>query len=515
MADEMKGGHSPAQSMGSSEKRADEDLREYDYTDGDDALKAYEGIDPDTVHLDEGTRRRLLWRIDLIIMPVLCLVYGFNFLDKTAISYASVMGINKDLGITKYEYSWLGSLFYFGYLAMEFPVGRFLQYFPLAKYLAFGIIMRGVTLSCFAAVKDWPGAAVLRFFLGVLEASVMPGFTLLTSQWYTKPEQSARISLWASFNGFAQIFGGLVAYGIATGNDKHGYGIAAWKIVFLFCGLATVVVGFIFLIVIPDNQLNAWWLSKNDRTLAVERVRVNQQGIGNRRFKWYQLREAFIDPLTWAFVILTVAADIPNGGITSFFSLLVKSFGYTQEQSLLYGTPAGAVEIIAILSWGFITQKYDNRMLWALVAMTVALLGAILIVALNNDHKVGRLIGYYLTLAFPVGEIAGITLIASNTAGYTKKTTQLALYTIGYCVGNIIGPQTFRASDAPEYRPAEIAIIVCFGVAMLDLAFIAWYCRRQNKKKAQVRAAPGYKKIKNIEFLDLTDWENPELIYVY
>ena len=175
--------------------------------------------------------------------------------------------------------------------------------------------------------------------------------------------------------------------------------------------------GIIFLIVIPDNQLNAWWLSKNDRTLAVERVRVNQQGIGNKQFKWYQLREALIDPLTWAFVVLTIASDIPNGGITSFFSLLVKSFGYTQEQSLLYGTPAGAVEIVAILAWGFITQRYGNRMLWALVAMSVALLGAILVVALDNDHKVGRLVGYYLTIAFPVGEIAGITLIASNTAG--------------------------------------------------------------------------------------------------
>ena len=238
--------------------------------------------------------------------------------------------------------------------------------------------------------------------------------TFLT-QWYTKMEQSARISIWASFNGFAQIFGGLVAYGIAT----HGpYAITSWKIVFLLCGLMTVVMGFVFLLVVPDSQLNAWWLSHRERTLAVERVRVNQQGIGNRRFKWHQLKEAFIDPLTWAFVILTLASDIPNGGITNFFSLLVESFGYTETQSLLYGTPAGAVEVVAILSWGFITQRWGNRMLWALVAMTVSLVGAILIVALSNEHKVGRLIGYYLTLAFPVGEIAGITLIATNTAGY-------------------------------------------------------------------------------------------------
>ena len=47
-------------------------------------------------------------------------------------------------------------------------------------------------------------------------------------------------------------------------------------------------------------------------------------------------------------------------------------------------------------------------------------------------------------------------------AGYTKKTTVAAMYLIAYCVGNIIGPQTFRPKDAPRYVPAEITILVCY-----------------------------------------------------
>jgi ACS family allantoate permease-like MFS transporter len=35
----------------------------------------------------------------------------------------------------------------------------------------------------------------------------------------------------------------------------------------------------------------------------------------------------------------------------------------------------------------------------------------------------------------------------------------------------------------------------------------------QNKKKAKLRAQPGYKKLENQEFLDLTDRENPEFVY--
>jgi ACS family allantoate permease-like MFS transporter len=84
-------------------------------------------------------------------------------------------------------------------------------------------------------------------------------------------------------------------------------------------------------------------------------------------------------------------------------------------------------------------------------------------------------------------------------AGYTKKTTVAAMYLIGYCTGNIIGPQTFRASDAPRYVPAEITIIVCWGVCLGILLFIHLYCVWQNKKKASIRAEPGYVKLENQE----------------
>jgi ACS family allantoate permease-like MFS transporter len=89
-------------------------------------------------------------------------------------------------------------------------------------------------------------------------------------------------------------------------------------------GLLTIALGFCFLYFIPDNQLNARWLTKEDRILAVERVRVNQQGIGNKHFKMYQLKEALTDPMTWAFVTYALLADIPNGGISNFFSQLVR-----------------------------------------------------------------------------------------------------------------------------------------------------------------------------------------------
>jgi MFS transporter, ACS family, allantoate permease len=122
---------------------------------------------------------------------------------------------------------------------------------------------------------------------------------------------------------FGQIFGGLVAYGIDRGVNANGASLAPWKIVFLVNGCLTAVLGLVFWYIIPDNQLNARWLSPRDRVLAVARVRSNGQGIGNKHFKMYQLKEALMDPMAWAFTFYALTADIPNGGISNFFSQLV------------------------------------------------------------------------------------------------------------------------------------------------------------------------------------------------
>jgi ACS family allantoate permease-like MFS transporter len=143
-----------------------------------------------------------------------------------------------------------------------------------------------------------------------------------------------RTNFWFSFNGVAQIIGGLVAYGVAVGAREHGSSLNSWRIVFLIAGFLTIALGVCFFYWIPDNQLNARWLKKEDRILAVERVRINQQGIGNKHFKMYQFKEALADPMTWAFCLYALLADIPNGGFTTFFSQLVIYSSYYSKSAI-------------------------------------------------------------------------------------------------------------------------------------------------------------------------------------
>lgn len=49
--------------------------------------------------------------------------------------------------------------------------------------------------------------------------------------------------------------------------------------------------------------------------------------------------------------------------------------------------------------------------------------------------------------------------MTGGVAGSTKKFAFGAVYQLGYAVGNIIGPQTFRANDAPNYYASSTLTI--------------------------------------------------------
>ncbi|KAK7213899.1 hypothetical protein V2G26_021077 [Clonostachys chloroleuca] len=55
------------------------------------------------------------------IMPMCFFVYVLMMTDKNSLSFAGIMGIKQDANLTPGEFSWLGSIVYFGYLAGEVP----------------------------------------------------------------------------------------------------------------------------------------------------------------------------------------------------------------------------------------------------------------------------------------------------------------------------------------------------------------------------------------------------------
>lgn len=109
----------------------------------------------------------------------------------------------------------------------------------------------------------------------------------------------------------------------------------------------------------------------------------------------------------------------------------------------------------------------------------------------------------------------------ANVSGHTKRSVAAALVAGSFSIGNIIGPQTFQARDAPGYRPAKIAVMATQGggavVAIVLFGYYVWANKQKDKRQAGgvgggPAAAVGDEKVL---WENLTDKENPNFRYVY
>ena len=110
-----------------------------------------------------------------------------------------------DLNLHGQQYPWLGSIFYIGYLLMEFPTMWMLTKLPIGKYLGTSLILWGGCLCTMAASTGFASAAVVRVFLGILEAGLLPACIVITACWYRREEQPLRAALW--FGPFSGVSG--------------------------------------------------------------------------------------------------------------------------------------------------------------------------------------------------------------------------------------------------------------------------------------------------------------------
>ncbi|KAJ5240782.1 uncharacterized protein N7469_002373 [Penicillium citrinum] len=120
--------------------------------------------------------------------------------------------------------------------------------------------------------------------------------------------------------------------------------------------------------------------------------------------------------------------------------------------------------------------------------------------------------GYILTMQYPNAILVVLAFITSGIGGSTKKLAFGASFQLGYAVGNICGPQTFKDSEAPHYFTAKytmLAFLVCTGMLLASIGTIHWYWNRKRDRQDALDAQNNavHEHIANEEFADLTDFK--------
>ncbi|KAI1366813.1 major facilitator superfamily domain-containing protein [Xylaria arbuscula] len=441
------------------------------------------------IDFDYEDERSVLRRVDRRILPLLLGAYFFQQLDKSSLSYVSIFGIIEDANLTSHQYSWLSSILYFGQLAFQ-PLAAFLLVrLPTGKVIGTAITLWGITQALLAACTSFRSLIALRFFLGAFESLIAPSCIAITQMWWRRSEQTLRTSYWNAMNGVTQIVGSLVTYGLG---HIMSHQIYRYQVIFIFCGVTTFLYGLTFLVLMPDSPMEAKYLSEREQLIAVERLRANQMGVASRKWRWDHALETLLDVKTWLWFLIMTSISIASGGIGTFGNLIVKDFGYTNFNAILFNIPFGVIQVVSIIGSAALATKIRRKGLVIALFSLLPITGTILMISVpRNGHTKGVLLfGYYLVSCLGIVTPMIFTWQGQNTGGDTKKKTTTGVVIVGMCAGNIIGPQLFNTKDAPLYRPGLISALVQFSfvgtMGLLIPLYLMFLNKRHSRKRVQL-----------------------------
>ncbi|KAI1626348.1 major facilitator superfamily domain-containing protein [Exophiala viscosa] len=489
--------------------------------------------DASIAELDE---KKLVRRIDWLIMPMLFGVYVLQYIDKSlsmfttaasvhpcciprmrpvnhadsfAVNYANVMGISKDTHMTAAQFSYLATFFYVTFAVFQ-PVHAYLmQKFPTAQYLGVNVALWGLTLAIHSACNSFGGLIVVRLLLGVFESASAPCLILITGMWYKRAEQPLRVAIWYLGVGAGTIIGALSSFGFQF---YEGKAFRSWQIMFLIFGLITIVCGIIVFLFLPNSPM-ASRFTHEEKVLAIERLRENMTGIENKTFKTPQFVETTSDFRTWLIAVIILAGNVPTGACGTFSSTLIKGFGYTSKQSALLNIPSGAISMISVISASWYAGRFNGRAFGICALLIPGILGGGLMAFLPKSDKAGKLVGIYLTQTFGPNLSIMYSWAAANYAGHTKKISINAIILFAYGASNIIGPLTFTGYTAPQYIPAKVAIMACLSLGVVGALLLRFAYVWENKRRDRLAGQGAIPHIQDAEFMDLTDKQNMEFRY--
>ncbi|KAF7346942.1 MFS general substrate transporter [Mycena venus] len=466
-------------------------------------------IDHQPVSAEESRRMRV--KLDWHLLPLLFCMYTVQFIDKSTLNSAAVLGIIKDANLSIDDFNTLGSAFYIGYLVFQYPQNLALQYFPVGKWVTFNLFLWALFLGLHCVCHSFSSLFALRFFLGAAEGCTTAGLMLITSMFYTRTEIGERIGWTQQCNGFGTIIGGFLAFGAAhvASTSKPNQ----WRTLYLITCLMTLVMCIVFALAMPDNPTTARFLSAEEKVIAVRRVQDNQNGIETKTWKKDQFVECLKDYKTWMWFFWCAIANLQNG-LGTEASRVIQLFGFTPLQTTLLNVPSGFSQIIGITSGCYLLRKFPNGRAWIHnIFWLPSIISAFILILLPYSNRVGHLCAIYTLngLGGAACYVMMLSWVTSATAGHTKKLATNGIFLIGYALGQTLCTQFWKAQYEPRFV-VPWAICLATYAANLTIVTTLWFLlRAENRRRDRLAAEKGGEATADFGYLNAVDTSGREV----
>lgn len=450
-----------------------------------DDVKLADIDDPDTGKSEEERAkidRKLLWKLDLKLIPWLTLLYLVSFLDRTNIGNAKIDGLLDDLNITSGQYQAALSLFFVSYALLEPLTNVLLKKLRPSIFIPLIMVLWGICMTFMGFVSGFSGLAAARFFLGVAEAGLFPGVNYYLSCWYKRSEFGVRAAIFFSAAALAGSFGGLLAAAIAQMDGiggKHG-----WAWIFILEGLATVLIGGVSYWMVHDFPAEATFLSPDDRKRVLRRLKADSQASAEHEvFKMAYLWESVKDWKTWAFAVVYMGCDGPLYAFSLFTPTIIRAMnpGVSSTHANLLSVPPYAAAAVLTIVVGFVADRTKARG-WCNIGVSVIGVAGFAMLIGSRDPQVKYAAVFLGALGIYPCISNTISWAANDVEGVYKRGV-----TLGFVIGwgnlnGVVSSNLYPESAGPDYIWGHGVVLGYLAVFLLGGSiFTHFMLERENK----------------------------------
>lgn len=426
--------------------------------------------------------RRMLRKVDSVLIPWLAFLYLLSFLDRSNIGNARLGTFEADLGLSGLDYNVALSVFFPFYVIAEIPSNLMMKRLRPSIWIPSIMIAWAIVTTLMGVVQNYAGLLVARAALGLAEGGLFPGITFYITMWYKRHECGFRMSIFFSAATAAGAFGGLLARGIL---EMHGVGNRpGWAWLFILEGIATFIAAVAAFWIMHDYPDTVTFLSPEEKVEIVRRLEEDRSALADE-FDLKYFWDAIKDWKIWVHCFITIGIYTPLYSYSLFLPTIVRSLGYSNERAQLMSVPPYIVACAFCIAGGITADWHKQRGIYMMGFDIVTIVGLILLIAAKSNGA--KYAGTFLFASGIYPNVPqGVAWNGNNIGGSVKRGVGIAMHVGFGNLGGVISGFIYLKKDAPNYYPGH-GINLGFVVMSLILSiFMYMYLRYENARRDRV-----------------------------
>lgn len=431
------------------------------------------------VGFDEKATKRLLRKIDFVLIPFLALLYLLSFLDRTNIGNARLAGLEASLKMYNLDYNIALAIFFPFYVAAEIPSNLMMKKSRPSLWIPSIMVAWAVICIGMGLVTNYAGLLVTRALLGVAEGGLFPGITYYITMWYRRHECGLRMALFFSAATAAGAFGGLLARGI---NEMTGVGgKPGWAWIFIIEGILTLVVAVAAYFCMHDYPDTAKFLTTAEKKEVHRRLEADRTFLADEYDIKYFMH-AIKDWKIWVHMFITIGVYTPLYSVSLFLPTIVSSLGYTNNDSQLMTVPPYVVACVFCIGANYAADRHGQRGLYMIAFNLIAIVGFVMLIV-SEDNKV-KYIGCFLAASGIYPNVPqGVAWNGNNIGGSVKRGVGIAMHVGFGNLGGAIAAFLFQTQQKPRYFQGYGSLIATLSMSSILSLIMTIYLRRENARR--------------------------------